>query len=106
MTWNLFIDDERNPKDTFEDWTDWHSLEWVVARSSAEAIELVKKNGVPERLALDFNLGYGDNILMFIEQFRKHSSTMPEYRVHSAWYEAYYKIEDFVQRFFLTNKQS
>ncbi len=46
--WKLFLDDERWPK------TDG----WVIARSSLDAIELVKQRGMPTEIAFDHDLGF------------------------------------------------
>ncbi len=50
MSWNLFLDDIRDPS-----FLDEHT--YVVARSVAEAIDLVIKNGMPKHIAFDHDLG-------------------------------------------------
>lgn len=47
--WNLFIDDERNPKDT--------SRTWIIARSVEEAIKLIEEHGCPLYISFDHDLG-------------------------------------------------
>jgi len=54
----LYIDDIRNPK------TDYN---WVVLRSSAEAIEYVKKNGMVKYASLDHDLGGDDTVMIFLK---------------------------------------
>ena len=58
MTYRLFIDDEREPPGQASD--------WVIARSSDEAIETVLARGVPEFVSYDHDLGGDDISLWFI----------------------------------------
>jgi len=58
----LFIDDERYPVgDNF-----------VTVRSSLEAIEFVKKNGVPTFISFDHDLGGEDTSMVFINWLIEH----------------------------------
>jgi len=100
MSYNLFIDDERAVSWALPDYTDWGVLPWVIARSSEEALKIVQERGIPDRLALDFNLGYGDSILVFLKAFRKHTDKMPEWRCHSATWSAERMIASFVEDVF------
>jgi hypothetical protein len=52
LTWNLFLDDIRNP-DYVND-----GREYVLARSFDEAVELVKAKGLPSHIAFDHDLGW------------------------------------------------
>ena len=52
----LFIDDERGPV----------TRDWLVAKSSDEAIKLVKKYGIPIVLQFDNDLGGDDTSMVFI----------------------------------------
>lgn len=54
----LFIDDERFPAGNRED--------WVICRSSAEAIAWVKINGLPDFISFDHDLGGEDTSRKFI----------------------------------------
>ena len=56
MIWKLFIDDERHPV------TD----DWVIARSSADAIKQVVERGMPSEIAFDHDLGGDDTAFRFI----------------------------------------
>jgi hypothetical protein len=49
MTWKLFIDDERWPKEGTGPWT--------ICRCSYDAIEMIKELGMPEEIAFDHDLG-------------------------------------------------
>lgn len=54
----LFIDDLR----------DSPGVEWVVARSSSEAISLLKDRGCPARISFDHDLG-GDDTAMVVAKW-------------------------------------
>ena len=55
----LFIDDERFPVEE----------SWVIVRSSQEAIEWVTKNGLPEFISFDHDLGGEDTSMIFVHWF-------------------------------------
>ena len=58
MTYKLFIDDERFPPND--------GAEWVIARSSQEAIDIVRVRGIPDFISYDHDLGGADTSLRFI----------------------------------------
>lgn len=58
MSYNLFIDDERFPPND--------GREWVIARSSQEAIFTVVARGVPIFVSYDHDLGGDDTSIRFI----------------------------------------
>ncbi len=47
MSWKLFLDIERFPRDT----------SWLIARSVDEAVALISQHGYPAAISLDFDLG-------------------------------------------------
>ena len=61
MTWNLFVDDERNVEDV--SWAPWQVLEkyrnedWVVVRGYEEALIEVSLRGFPIFISFDHDLG-------------------------------------------------
>ena len=62
MTWNLFIDDERNLEDVT--WAPWQirekyrNEEWVIARTDFEVYtELAKRKSFPSFISFDHDLG-------------------------------------------------
>lgn len=57
MTYKLFIDDERNPV----------TNDWVIARSSFDAIATVQERGMPVEIAFDHDLGGQDTSRVFIK---------------------------------------
>lgn len=65
MTWNLFIDDERNLEDVT--WVTWQVREkyrnedWKISRNYHEVVALVEEFGFPSFVSFDHDLG--DKIL-------------------------------------------
>ncbi len=62
MTYKLFIDDERHPV----------TNDWVVARSSFDAIAHVTEHGIPNEIAFDHDLGGQDTTRNFIKWLIDH----------------------------------
>lgn len=58
MGYKLFIDDERFPAS--------NSGDWVVVRSSQEAIAHVTENGAPSFISFDHDLGADDTSMRFL----------------------------------------
>ncbi len=56
MRWRLFIDDERDPAGNG----------WVIARTSAAAINAVYMFGIPVEIAFDHDLGDDDTSRKFV----------------------------------------
>jgi len=59
MTWKLFIDDERHPV----------TNDWVIVRTSADAILQVQTRGMPDEIAFDHDLGGDDTTMRFLNWF-------------------------------------
>ena len=61
MTWNLFIDDERNPEDVT--WAPWYvkamylTEQWVICRNRSDVILTVMGRGMPSYISFDHDLG-------------------------------------------------
>lgn len=53
MSWKLFIDDIRNPPND----------DWVIARTSKKAIQLIKSFGFPTHISFDHDLGEDDDAM-------------------------------------------
>jgi len=87
MTWNLYLDDVRNPGDTWK-----NPEEWTVARSSGQAKTLVISRGWPKKMSLDHDLGGEDTSMVFLKWLANESldfdvqefPPLPEWHVHSA----------------------
>ena len=58
MEKHVYLDDLRNPP---------AGQEWVVIRSSADAIEFVKNNGMPAYWSFDHDLGGDDTTMVFLK---------------------------------------
>lgn len=78
MPYWLYIDDERK--------CPWDRDSFFVAKSSSEAIEIVKKNGLPEFISFDHDLGGDDTSIVFILWMIENypDSPIKTYKIHSA----------------------
>jgi hypothetical protein len=82
MGYKLFLDDIRDPPHT----------DWVVVRSSANALYIVRESGeLPVAVSLDHDLGGEDNAMVFLkglydiwESVNGKWIDIPGYIVHSA----------------------
>lgn len=103
MGWWLFIDDERDPAITVEDFS-WRRRmalvpidysqprqPWTIARSHDEAVRLVAEFGFPEHVSFDHDLGdaasSGLTFARFLVDLDLSTGAMPEgfaFDVHSA----------------------
>lgn len=76
--YQLFLDDVRSPPDD----------NWVVCRSTQEAIEFVSQKGMPDFMSLDHDLGGDDTTMVFLKRLTNEiwdgKSIPPKYQVHSA----------------------
>lgn len=79
MAYRLCIDDKRFPDQG-----------WVVARTSAAAVSIVARYGMPQEIAFDHDLGEGDSVILFIrwlgEELAAKTLNFPvdfKYSVHS-----------------------
>jgi hypothetical protein len=74
----LFIDDERIPP----------SDDYVVVRSSQEAIEHIKTYGWPTFISFDHDLGGDDTTMVFLKRLMNEiwdgKTNPPDYQIHSA----------------------
>jgi len=79
MPWNLYLDDLRDPPPGHE---------WVVCRSTHQAMEVVASRGMPSLMSLDHDLGGDDTTMAFLRRLANEAwdgvSPPPDYRVHSA----------------------
>jgi hypothetical protein len=82
MTYKLFIDDERFPA----------TEDWVIARTSEEAKNVVRQLGMPSFISFDHDLGGADTTMIFIHWLVEITLnameagdhvTFPAYDVHS-----------------------
>ena len=56
MSYNLFIDDERNPADVL--WADWIGVitDWKIARNWFEVRSIIHEYGMPQFISFDHDL--------------------------------------------------
>jgi hypothetical protein len=59
MNIKLFLDDDRFPPDDGQ--------EWVIVRTSQEAIDYCLANGVPSFISFDHDLGEDDDAMIFVK---------------------------------------
>jgi hypothetical protein len=60
MTYNLFIDDERDPHEvTWVGSSAYQSGDWVIARSATEVEQILAALGLPKLISFDHDLGDG-----------------------------------------------
>ena len=61
MTYNLFIDDERDPIDvkwgTWQDQVMYRDGDWIIARNWNEVLDIVVTIGFPQMISFDHDLG-------------------------------------------------
>lgn len=80
MGYKLFIDDLRMPP----------TEDWVIARSSQEAWDIVQILGAPDIISYDHDLGEEDTSMLFIHRLILHKLENPDfnfpvnYTIHSA----------------------
>lgn len=69
LNYNLFLDDERNVADV--KWVQYPLVHWVVVRNYQEFVDTVIKNGIPQRVSFDHDLGksaYNECLRCFSEK--------------------------------------
>ena len=98
MTWNLFLDDERQT--TYVDPNGERM--WFVARSTEEAKDLVIDLGFPWFMSLDHDLGPDDTTMKFLNwlvwEYGGNAIThVPDYQIHSANPIGSRNIESFME---------
>lgn len=85
--YKLFVDDEREPSLVY---SGIEAAGWVVVRTSTEAIEYVKANGMPFFMSLDHDLGGEDTTVKFVLWLiQEHldgriKGEIPGYNIHSS----------------------
>lgn len=91
LGWKLYLDDVRNPTDP----------DFIVARSSEEALELCRSMGFPAFMSLDHDLGGEDTTMVFLNRLVRELwdtySTPPEFVIHSANPVGSKNIESFMR---------
>lgn len=79
IMYNLYLDDIRNPP------TD---RDWLVCRSSQEALDRIAEVGMPSFFSFDHDLGEDDTTMVFLRRLVNEVwdgvSVPPDYVIHSA----------------------
>ncbi len=79
MTWNLYIDDIRFPP---------LDRDWLVCRSTQEALDRIAYLGMPDFISFDHDLGGEDTTMVFLRRLVNEVwdgvTPPPEYQIHSA----------------------
>jgi len=58
-TYNLFLDDYRNPLDAyFKESPIYKELEWIIVRNYEDFISYIKEHGIPAAISFDHDLGF------------------------------------------------
>lgn len=82
MSYKLFLDDQVDEPGM----PNRHLPEgFIAARSTSEAMALVRSKGIPEFISFDHDLGEGDTSTQFIDWLidTHYDDLVPEYEVHS-----------------------
>jgi hypothetical protein len=80
MKWSLFLDDLRDPSYVPP------RGNYKIARSTAEAILLVEKFGIPEFISFDHDLGKTDRAMDFLKILYSKfpDGPVPDFQIHSS----------------------
>lgn len=88
--WNLFLDDLRNPDDPaareVSGAIHYGIDQWVICRSTEEALREVAARGMPAYMSLDHDLGGDDTTMVFLRRLIDElwvGEIPPNYLVHS-----------------------
>lgn len=77
--WNLYIDDLRDPPP---------DRDWIVCRSSQEALDRIDEMGMPHFVSFDHDLGEDDTTMVFLRRLVNEVwdgvTPPPDYQIHSA----------------------
>ncbi|MCK9574816.1 MAG: cyclic-phosphate processing receiver domain-containing protein [Candidatus Pacearchaeota archaeon] len=102
MSYNLFLDDERQPKhcrDYPGDESIYDTAEFKLALSYGDFINVIEENGIPNFVSFDYNILGPKTGLDCAEYLKKECEKQnvkfPAYRVHSSWpgiHAEFYKL--------------
>lgn len=81
--YNLFLDDVRNPKGTFEYTKNDHYIndEWSIVRSYNEFVQFITENGLPDMISFDHDLAdphYHESMYEGNDVYMKYLETVSE----------------------------
>lgn len=92
MSYNLFLDDWKSPKDCRNypgDGTVYDVSEFVIVKSFTEFYQIIKERGIPKFVSFDYQID-GDATGLDCAEFLKFECNeqgvdFPVYNVHSSW---------------------
>lgn len=58
MSYNLFLDDERFPRQVT--WVDLPLVQWLIVRNYNDFLRIIKDKGLPQRISFDHDLCWQD----------------------------------------------
>jgi len=95
VSYRLYLDDERLPKESFRTWgdPDYDRLDWTVVRSHHEFVKTVEARGLPELVSFDHDLDEEHYAAlqrgMTHEGFRKADFKVPTGYISALWLVQY-----------------
>lgn len=104
MSYYLFLDDERFPKDVY--WIELPSVQWVIVRNMDEFKNVILERGLPAHISFDNDLGEdqpeGRDCAKWLVDHILDLDIMPEFTftVHSMNPVAAEAINNYLTRFF------
>jgi len=93
-TWKLWVDDQLDEGLPARQTPSGY----LGAKSSLDAVNLVRAKGLPKYMDLDFDLGGDDTVMIFLKWLESNhpDGPVPEYRIHSENVEGRKTIESFL----------
>lgn len=101
MSYNLFLDDQRIPRDCRYykgDGSPYDSEEWIEVHNFDQFCNIIKKKGIPKLISFDYQLGgeyNGLDCAKFLKfECEETNVKIPTYLVHSSWMGIYEKFKE------------
>ena len=92
MSYNLFLDDQRSPKQCRDypgDGSIYDNEEWIEVSDFESFYQTIKDKGIPKFVSFDYQLGKsksGLDCAKFLKfECDELNQPIPNYRVHSSW---------------------
>jgi len=94
MSYNLFVDDQRNPiecRNYAGDGSIYETEDFVIVRTYNQFYQTIKEKGLPKFISFDYDLGivsFGNGLdcAEFLKFYCEDGNfDIPKYRVHSSW---------------------
>jgi hypothetical protein len=92
MSYNLFLDDKRTPKECRYypgDGSPYDTEEWLEVSNYNDFCTTLQTKGMPKLISFDYDLGYGPDGIECAILLKHYCKTInepiPKYMVHSQW---------------------